>query len=301
MPSSSGAIRSITLRDRGQDALAAVAALVAVAQLDRLVGAGRGARRHRRPADRAVAEDDVDLDRRIAARVEDLARVDELDRSCSCLRSRSDRGLPGLRLRRRLARPAGPGGRRCPAARGPRGTRARRRRRSMMWVILRGQALLLDRRDAVAATDDDRHARPRPGRRGSGRSRSCRGRTTGSRTRRAGRSRTRSSRRRRASSIAVRLCSPRSTMCHEAGIFSVPTVLYSVPRVTSLAITTSVGRTTVHARASRPRRGSAGRRRRDRARRGSCRRTCPGRAGTCSPSRRRGRGRRPSSGGARGR
>ena len=33
-------------------------------------------------------------------------------------------------------------------------------------------------------------------------------------------------------------------MCHEAGNFSVPTVLYSVPRVTSFAITTSVGRTT---------------------------------------------------------
>ena len=33
-------------------------------------------------------------------------------------------------------------------------------------------------------------------------------------------------------------------MCHEAGNFSVPTVLYSVPRVTSLAITTSVGRMT---------------------------------------------------------
>ena len=33
-------------------------------------------------------------------------------------------------------------------------------------------------------------------------------------------------------------------MCQEAGNFSVPTVLYSVPRVTSLAITTSIGRTT---------------------------------------------------------
>ena len=33
-------------------------------------------------------------------------------------------------------------------------------------------------------------------------------------------------------------------VCQLAGNFSVPTVLYSVPRVTSLAITTSVGRTT---------------------------------------------------------
>ena len=48
-----------------------------------------------------------------------------------------------------------------------------------------------------------------------------------------------------ATSIAARLSSPRSTMCHDAGNFSVPTVLYSVPRVTSLAITTSTGRRTL--------------------------------------------------------
>ena len=33
-------------------------------------------------------------------------------------------------------------------------------------------------------------------------------------------------------------------MCHEAGIFSAGSVLYSVPRVTSLATITSTGRTT---------------------------------------------------------
>ena len=66
--------------DRGQDALAAEAGLVAVAQLDRLVGAGRGAAGHGRAPDRAVVEDDVDLDRRVAARIEDLAGVDEVDR-----------------------------------------------------------------------------------------------------------------------------------------------------------------------------------------------------------------------------
>ena len=33
-------------------------------------------------------------------------------------------------------------------------------------------------------------------------------------------------------------------MCHEAGIFSARSVLYSVPRVTSLATMTSTGRTT---------------------------------------------------------
>ena len=45
--------------DRGQDALAAVAALVAVAQLDRLVGAGRGTRRDGRPAHRTVVGEDA--------------------------------------------------------------------------------------------------------------------------------------------------------------------------------------------------------------------------------------------------
>ena len=49
-------------------------------------------RRHRRPADRAVVEDDVDLDRRVAARVEDLAGVDEVDRGVHAL-------APGLGLR----------------------------------------------------------------------------------------------------------------------------------------------------------------------------------------------------------
>ena len=40
------------------------------------------------------------------------------------------------------------------------------------------------------------------------------------------------------------VCLPTSTMCHEAGIFSAGMVLYSVPRVTSLATTTSTGRIT---------------------------------------------------------
>src|SRR5262247_999788 len=42
--------------------------------------AGRGAGRHGRPADRSIVQDDVDLDGRIAARVEDLASVDVFDR-----------------------------------------------------------------------------------------------------------------------------------------------------------------------------------------------------------------------------
>ena len=50
--------------------------VAAVAQLDRLVHAGRGARRHGGAAEGARLELDVDLDRRVAARVEDLAGVD---------------------------------------------------------------------------------------------------------------------------------------------------------------------------------------------------------------------------------
>ena len=65
--------------DRLLDALAAVAALVAVAQLDRLMRAGRGARRHGGAAHGAVLEHDVDLDSRVAATVQDLARDNVYD------------------------------------------------------------------------------------------------------------------------------------------------------------------------------------------------------------------------------
>ena len=61
------------------DALAVVARLVAVAQLDRLVGAGGGTGGHGRPAHGAVVQDDGHLDGRVAARVEDLLRVDVVD------------------------------------------------------------------------------------------------------------------------------------------------------------------------------------------------------------------------------
>src|SRR5260370_14807349 len=64
---------------RFEHALAAVAALVAVAQLDRLVGAGRCPRWHGRPPQLARLEDHVDLDRRVAARIEDLSAMDTGD------------------------------------------------------------------------------------------------------------------------------------------------------------------------------------------------------------------------------
>jgi len=57
-------------------ALAEIAALVAVAQLDRLILAGGGARGHRGAALGAVIQLHIDLDGRIAATVEDLAADD---------------------------------------------------------------------------------------------------------------------------------------------------------------------------------------------------------------------------------
>ena len=56
-----------------ENALAQIFAAVAVAQLDRFIGAGRSAGRHRRTAEAAVLEQDVDLYRRIAATVQNLA------------------------------------------------------------------------------------------------------------------------------------------------------------------------------------------------------------------------------------
>src|SRR5947208_278971 len=67
------------IRDGIPDALATVPTLVAVAQLDRLVQAGRGSRGDAGPAEGAVLEADVHLDRRIAARIEDLPRRDPRD------------------------------------------------------------------------------------------------------------------------------------------------------------------------------------------------------------------------------
>jgi len=61
-----------------EHALAEIDRLVAVAQLDRLVGAGGGARRHRGAAEGTVFQNDVHLDGGVAAAVENLA-ADDVD------------------------------------------------------------------------------------------------------------------------------------------------------------------------------------------------------------------------------
>ena len=76
MPPIASKISPLTASTAFEHALAEIARLVAVAELDRLVGAGRGAGRHRRAAHRAVLEDHIDLDGRVAAAVEDLAPDD---------------------------------------------------------------------------------------------------------------------------------------------------------------------------------------------------------------------------------
>ena len=62
--------------DRLLHALAEIALLVAVAQLDRLMRAGGGARGHRGAADRAVFQHHIDFDRGIAAAIENFAAND---------------------------------------------------------------------------------------------------------------------------------------------------------------------------------------------------------------------------------
>src|SRR3546814_1123049 len=62
--------------DRRLHALAAPAARIAVALLDRLVRARRRARGHCGAAETAVFEEYIDLDRGVAAAIEDLAGMD---------------------------------------------------------------------------------------------------------------------------------------------------------------------------------------------------------------------------------
>ncbi len=71
--------RLVDVLDRGEHALAAVALLVAVAQLHRLVHSGRRTGRNSRAANRSPGQQDLNLYRRVAPRVEDLSRDDGVD------------------------------------------------------------------------------------------------------------------------------------------------------------------------------------------------------------------------------
>ena len=75
-----GRDRLVHVLDGLKDALAAVALLVAVAQLQRLARAGGCAGRHARAPRVAAFEETLDFDRRVAAGVEDFAGVDAFDR-----------------------------------------------------------------------------------------------------------------------------------------------------------------------------------------------------------------------------
>ena len=77
MPRRTSAISVVDVADGGLHALAEVA-VAAVAQLDGLVLAGRGARRDRGAADGPAVEFDLDLHGGVAAGVEDLA-ADDVD------------------------------------------------------------------------------------------------------------------------------------------------------------------------------------------------------------------------------
>lgn len=68
----------IEVLDSAQHALAEIAALVAVAQLDGFAGAGGRARRHGRAAHGAGLQQHVTFDGRVAARIQDLA-ADDID------------------------------------------------------------------------------------------------------------------------------------------------------------------------------------------------------------------------------
>ena len=99
----------VDVLDRLEHALAEVAALVAVAQLDRLACPGGSARRHGRPAHDPGLEQHVAFDGGIAARVEDLAAddVDDGAHDCSSLEKAGGRpaGWSGEAGSERVTRP----------------------------------------------------------------------------------------------------------------------------------------------------------------------------------------------------
>ena len=77
---------AVDVGDRRPHALARVAGLVAVAELERLAGPGRGPRGHRRAPEGAAGELDIHFDRRVAPRIQNLPSDDTLDvHDCSSM------------------------------------------------------------------------------------------------------------------------------------------------------------------------------------------------------------------------
>ena len=83
--------RRVDVFDRLLHALAEVAGLVAIAQLHRLLGAGRCTRGHRGAAEAAIAQRDFRFKGGIAAGIEDLAGENVVDggHACSVVRFNS--------------------------------------------------------------------------------------------------------------------------------------------------------------------------------------------------------------------
>ena len=84
--------RRVDVGDGLGHAFAEVARLVAVAELDRLVDSRAGPGGNRRPPERAVGQDHVHFDGRVAAAVEDLATANLRNRSR--LATHGDRQTP---------------------------------------------------------------------------------------------------------------------------------------------------------------------------------------------------------------
>ena len=192
---------------------------------------GRRSRRprNRRTADRAVAEHDVDLDRRVAARIEDLASL-ESAMDVSMLMSRSP---PSARSIRTATPGSSRPSRNSRVAPPPVEIWVNRAARPCCWIA----ATESPPPTTTVAPASQRAARKRARWLVPSANDGISNTPSGpfQKTVLASAS---------AASMSSIVAAPTSTMCHEAGIFSADSVLYSVPRVTSLATMTSTGRIT---------------------------------------------------------
>ena len=105
-----GSDRLADMPHRAEDTLACEAIRVAIAELPGLVASCRGARRHTRTREAAVAQLEIDLDGRATARVEDLPCEDARDR-------RGHADMPAVRSSAASSESGGASRSREPAAR----------------------------------------------------------------------------------------------------------------------------------------------------------------------------------------